>query len=280
MDIISLPKYLELDESIPIQLFDYQISEERLKNKINLTQNTFSFLQEGTKEVITNLKPITIHNSDFLIIKSGHCLMTEKLSPLKNIYRSLLLFFSNEALLEFIRKQNIPNQKPASSAPIQICAYDEFISSFVKSLIGIKELRSELQKKLLQLKFEEIMLYLVHTKGSDFLFSLLSNTDNQTGNMIKVVENNRLNKLTIKELSFLSNMSLSSFKREFEKHYQDSPSKWFQDQRLEHSAFLLRNHSKRPTELFEEAGYENLSNYIQAFKVKFGTTPKQYQSKN
>ena len=72
-------------------------------------------------------------------------------------------------------------------------------------------------------------------------------------------------------------MSISSFKRTFEKHFHNSPSKWFQEKRLEHSAFLLKNKSERPSDIYQEIGYESLSNFIQAFKVKFGVTPKQYQ---
>jgi AraC-like DNA-binding protein len=73
-------------------------------------------------------------------------------------------------------------------------------------------------------------------------------------------------------------MSVSTFKREFEKHFRSTPSKWFQEKRLEHAAFLLKNNSKRPSDIFEEIGYETLSNFTQAFKLKFGLTPKQYQS--
>ena len=72
-------------------------------------------------------------------------------------------------------------------------------------------------------------------------------------------------------------MSVSTFKREFEKNFKSPPSKWFQEKRLEHAAFLLKNKSKRPSDLFEEIGYESLSNFIQAFKTKFGVTPKRYQ---
>jgi AraC-like DNA-binding protein len=75
-----------------------------------------------------------------------------------------------------------------------------------------------------------------------------------------------------------SEKHVSTFKREFEKRFHNSPSKWFQDKRLEHSAFLLKNESKRPSDIFEEIGYENLSNFIQAFKLKYDVTPKQYQS--
>jgi AraC-like DNA-binding protein len=135
----------------------------------------------------------------------------------------------------------------------------------------------EIQIKLLEVKFEELMIYLKETQGTDFIFSLIPNGDSQFQNFMDIVETNKLNKLTVKELSFLSNMSVSKFKREFEKHFKNSPSKWFQDKRLEHSAFLLKTKSKRPSDIFEEIGYENLSNFIQAFKSKFGMTPKQYQ---
>ena len=122
------------------------------------------------------------------------------------------------------------------------------------------------------------MLYLVEFKGVGFLYSIINDSDNHSQRFIQTIESNQLNKLTVKELSFLLNMSVSTFKREFKKHFQSSPSKWFQEKRLEHSAFLLKNKSKRPSDIYEEIGYENLSNFIQAFKVKFGVTPKQYQS--
>ena len=149
--------------------------------------------------------------------------------------------------------------------------------TFVNSILDISKLSTAIQKNILDAKFDEIMLYLIEVKGVDFLYSLISNSDDQTQKFIQIIESNTLNKLTLKELSFLSNMSVSTFKREFEKHFHSSPSKWFQEKRLEHSAFLLKNKSKRPSDIFEEIGYENLSNFIQAFKNKFGVTPKQYQ---
>jgi len=121
------------------------------------------------------------------------------------------------------------------------------------------------------------MLYLIDLKGIDFLCALISNV-NENQKFIQTIESNQLNKLTIKELSFLSNMSESTFKRMFQKHFNSTPSKWFQDKRLEHSAYLLKNESKRPSDIFEDMGYESLSNFIQAFKTKYGVTPKQYQS--
>ncbi|MFK7970166.1 MAG: helix-turn-helix transcriptional regulator [Bacteroidia bacterium] len=276
MDIISLPAYLGLDETAPVQLFDYQTADEHLKTRINLKANVFSFLQEGTKEVLTNHDPIHINDSAFLIIKSGHCLMTEKLSMANQHYRSVLLFFSDDILASFIRKHGLNSTKASASKSVEVGIYDQYINSFVQGLLDLKLLSPLLQQKLLRVKLEEILLYLVETRGEEVIRFLLSNTDDYTQNLIKVVENNKLNRLTVKELAFLSNTSVSTFKREFERHFHTSPMKWFRDKRLEHSAFLLRQ-SRRPSDIFHEVGYENVSNFTQAFKTKFGLTPKQYQ---
>ncbi|WP_420571139.1 helix-turn-helix transcriptional regulator [Kordia sp.] len=280
MNIFTLPDYLTAETNSPIQLFNYESTTSQFNNKIDLTKNTFSFLQEGFKTISSSHEPISIKNDAFLIMKSGHCLMTENLSETNNFYKSILLFFSDEVLFQFLEKYQITNKHIATTTAAKACEYDDFIKSFVKSLEGIHQLPLKLQQKLLQVKLEEILLYLVETKGTDFLLFLISAKDDQTSHFINVVESNKLHKLTLKELAFLSNMSVSSFKREFEKHFQQSPIKWFSQQRLEHAAFLLKNEAKRPSDIFEEIGYENLSNFVHAFKTKFGVTPKQYQTSN
>ncbi len=276
MKIITLPADLKLDDSFPINMFDYHSAQEISKQQIILTKNTFSFLVKGTKEVIMDNSSLAIKNSEFLLMKAGHCLMTEKLSNSDKHYRSILLFFSNEALLKFIRKFELRPLGEPKSQSVQAFPYDEFINGFINSLMDITRLPQRTQKKLIELKFEEIMLYLVETKGADFLFSITTFTDNQTQHFINVVENNKLNKLTLRELAFLSNMSVSSFKREFDKHYEEPPIKWFQDRRLEYASYLLKQEKKRASDIYLEVGYENLSSFIQAFKAKYGATPKQY----
>lgn len=277
MNTISLPEYLEIEHNAPIQVFDYRTYESSLKSKINLNKNTFSFLLEGTKEVITEHKSARIDNQKFLILKSGKCLMTEIVSTANQTYRSMLLFFSDEMLLDFLEKQALNFPQSQSIHSFFVCEYDPYIQQYVQSLEQIQYMEKGLQGSLLKLKFEEIMTYLVQKEGAPFLNSILENHDNKTIRLISVVENNALNKLTLQELSFLCNMSLSTFKREFTRHYHMPPGKWFQEKRLEHSAFLLSTQKMRSTELFEEAGYETLSNFVQAFKKKYGLTPKQFQ---
>ena len=266
----------EIADALSIKIYDYQTSKEISKQQIQLKKHTFSFLLEGKKEVFFDNSNFSIDKSSFLLMKSGHCLMTETPSSISENYRSILLLFSTEEVINLMKKYDLkPNHKVSSRSTYSF-RYDSFITGFVNSLITISKLSPNLQGNLLQTKFEEIMLYLIEVRGANFLHSFTEDL-NQNQRFIETIESNVMNKLTVKELAFLSNMSISTFKRTFEKNFQSSPSKWFQDKRLEQAALLLDNDTNRPSDIFEEIGYENLSNFIQAFKTKFGVTPKQYQ---
>lgn len=276
MHTITIPDELNLENSLAVQVFDYSSSKGVSKQQIILNQNTFSFLIEGTKEVVFDNSALSIDDSQFLVMKSGNCLMTEKLSEVSN-YRSVLLFFSNEMLSKFIRKIELEKIESKEYQSVFAFEYDEFLKRFVDSLVDLSKLSKNLQNKILEVKLEEIMLYLVEKHGTDFLYSLSVNADNTAQKFIQVIENSHLNKLTLKELAFLCNMSVSTFKREFEKHYSESPIKWFQNKRLEFAHFLLQQKQKNPSEVYFEVGYENLSSFTQAYKSKYGVTPKHHQ---
>jgi AraC family transcriptional regulator, exoenzyme S synthesis regulatory protein ExsA len=275
MNRITLPDALHLKNLQSVEFFDYSSSKEISKQQIILNQHTFSFLIEGNKEVFFDNLTLSIDNSKFLIMKSGHCLMTEKLSDIRN-YRSVLLFFSNENILKFIQKNESKTIKLSENKSVYAFKYDTFIKRFVHSLLDIFTLSKNIQKKILEVKFEEIMLYLTAIYGTEFLYSLLENSNATSQKFTQTVETNWMNKLTLKELAFLCNMSVSTFKREFEKHYAESPIKWFQNKRLEYAHQLLYQEQKSASEIYFEVGYESLSSFIQAYKSKYGITPKQH----
>ncbi|WP_108868339.1 helix-turn-helix domain-containing protein [Aquimarina aquimarini] len=277
MNTIILPDELNLDSSTSVNVYDYKSSKEISKQQITLNKNTFSFLREGTKEIVFDTSSLSINHTEFLLMKSGHCLMTEKLCGIKKHYKSVLLFFSNDAVYKLIRKLDLNTNKSNDNKSIFAFEFDQFIERFVDSLYDISKLSRTTQKKILEVKLEEILLYLIETKGIDFLFSLVANNDDTTQKFIRTIENNQLNKLTLKELAFLCDMSISSFKRTFEKHYKESPIKWFQDKRLEYAFYLLREEKKRSSDIYLDIGYENLSSFVQAYKSKYGVTPKQHQ---
>lgn len=277
MNLITLPNDLNLDASASIQIFDYCSSQEIARQQIVLNQYVFSFLLEGVKEVVFDDAIQVIDPSSFLLMKAGHCLMTEKLSK-HSTYRSVLFFFSKEDIQKFAQKIELNPPQVQEYQSIHSFAYDDFILRYVASLLDIDKLSTEAQHRLLAVKFDEIMWYLIEVYGMDLLYSLLHHNDS-TQKFTRTIESNKHHKLTLKELAFLCNMSVSTFKRTFEKHYAESPMQWFQNKRLDYARYLLHFEKKTTSEIYLEIGYESLSSFIQAYKIKFGVTPKQDQMK-
>ncbi|WP_343586047.1 AraC family transcriptional regulator [Flavobacterium sp.] len=277
MKTITLPDEMNLEKSQQVHVVGYNSSKDVLKQQIILNKNIISFLIEGTKEVIFDNEALSITPSKFIIMRSGNCLMTEKRTSETSLYKSVLLFFSNEMLHNFIRKMESENSESSELKSVYAFDYDDFLKRFVESLVDIANLSKAIQPKLLEVKFEEIMFYLIDKYGTNFLYSLTTNSDDAAQKFIRTIENSHLSKLTLKELAFLCNMSVSTFKREFEKYYSESPIKWFQNKRLEHAHYLL-SQEKSPSEVYFEAGYENLSSFSQAYKIKYGVTPKHHKA--
>ncbi|MEM8908117.1 MAG: AraC family transcriptional regulator [Bacteroidota bacterium] len=278
MEIIVLPQALPQHSEQTIELHHYQNGQDIQRTKIRLSKHTISFLRMGTKEVIGDDRTTQIDPKQFIVMKSGNCLMTEKVSSTDQQYKSILLFFSDELAMDFLARNQLYAPPRTPSQSFYVFPYDDFIHHYVTSLEKILLLPKKAREKLLKAKFEEIMLYLTHQHGPSFLNRIVQQVDHTLTRLNTVVESNRYNKLSLQELAFLANMSVSTFKREFYKQYEKTPMKWFSEERLERVAQLLKTKRKRPVELYEAAGYESFSNFVQAFKKQFGQTPKQYQN--
>ena len=84
---------------------------------------------------------------------------------------------------------------------------------------------------------------------------------------------NGYSNLKLEEIAFLCNMSLSTFKRHFINEYKTSPGKWLKDKRLEKAKETLEQKKLKPSDIYLNFGYNNLSNFSIAFKNKFGFSP-------
>ena len=72
--------------------------------------------------------------------------------------------------------------------------------------------------------------------------------------------------ISVEELAGKCNRSLTSFKKEFRKHFFEPPHKWFIRQRLMHSRLLLISTNKSISEIGNDCNFPNTSHFIKLFK--------------
>jgi AraC-like DNA-binding protein len=273
----KLPGGLALDEKDDLHVFNYDLDRLMNRSKIVLQQYVISFLLGGHKELNFAGSTIQIDNTKALIVTQGNCLLTEKDNGSQD-YRSILLFFSREKLTEFLVKKGFlqaGSEKPKAVAPYFSFEQDSFVKAFIHSLSLHFSLGKNLSKQLLEIRFEEIMIYLADTYGNRFL-SFLQHSLEQDHNLSfrNTMEINKYTNLSVEELAFVCNMSLSTFKRRFFKVFGDSPGNWFKQKRLERARTLLQTGKARPSEIFDSSGYKNLAHFSTAFKDRFGKSPR------
>jgi len=264
-----------------LSVSNYVSHKPAQRNKIMLQCNFINFLEKGEKVLNYANKATVVKDSHFVILSSNNCLMTEKLSVDKE-YRSTLFFFNNEHLTSFFLKYDtfingIAVQQEKQEEPFLVFLKDEFIVNYISSLKIIQQKPPLNSPQLLQLKFEELMLYLLEKYPQEILsFKTKTRETSSDIEIRKAVEENITNNLTLSELAFLCYTSISTFKRRFIRLYNSTPSKYFLQRKMEIAASLLL-HNENPGEVFYKVGYESHSSFSQSFKQIYGISPKQFQ---
>lgn len=105
----------------------------------------------------------------------------------------------------------------------------------------------------------------------------LNNIDTSKENFEQVVYDNIFRDVSIEELARMSNRSLTSFKKEFRRHYNCPPHKWIIRQRLQHARLLLLATDKSVSEVGYECTFTNTSHFIKLFRKQYGTTPASFR---
>lgn len=219
---------------------------------------------------------VAVNKDQSLLLKKGNWLWTELLDT-EAIYYCKLFFFSEEKLKGFLEKHS-KTKIIKNEIPYFIIRNDSYITSYLNSLSTISEAPTVFMENLLSVKFEELMLYLLQKYGNKFELYLHSLIIKETSPFKKIVESKIHSNLKLEEIAFLCNMSLSTFKRHFIKEYNTSPGKWLQDKRLQKAKETLEQGHLKPSDIYLDFGYNNLSNFSIAFKNKFGISPSEIVS--
>lgn len=110
MSIENIPEiYIDTNKQSPeLLVYDFKMTTDVVKSKVNLSMNMFSFLQVGKKQVHFAGTAVAVNKDQSLLLKKGNWLWTELLEA-ETIYYCKLFFFSENKLKEFLKKHTKKN---------------------------------------------------------------------------------------------------------------------------------------------------------------------------
>ncbi|WP_265129503.1 helix-turn-helix domain-containing protein [Chryseobacterium oranimense] len=157
---------------------------------------------------------------------------------------------------------------------------DFLIHKYIEGLLFYFENPTLVNDEILILKLKEIILLLSQTQEAETIQAILSQLFSPTSYTFKqIIEAHLFSPVNIEELAQKTNLSVSSFKREFKKLYNNSPASYLKTKRLERAAELLLISDERISNIAFECGFNDLANFTKSFHDKYNTSPTHYRSK-
>lgn len=197
----------------------------------------------------------------------------------------LLLFFVPDDFIRSVVKEYTGEvdtvfEKSASNESTIRVNSDIALEVFFQSMLTYFSGLERPSEALLRLKLKELILGILVSKKNPKLSAYFHSIgNNEAPSVSEIMESNFRYNLSLENFAELCHRSLSSFKRDFQKQYNETPGRWLLNKRLEYSAVLLRNNHINISQIIFECGFEDLSHFSRAFKSKFGVSPTQFRNK-
>ncbi len=193
-------------------------------------------------------------------------------------HKTVVMHLSSERLKKFYAKIDIIH-KNASKQKIYSFTNHPLLESCLTSLIPYFDLEGEFPENIASLKITEAITILREIdKNVD---NVLANFDEPGKvDLINFMERNYMFNMPMEKLGYLTGRSLSTFHRDFKKHFNTTPQKWLTKKRLELAYYQLTEKKKKPTEVYLEVGFEDLSHFSYAFKKQYDIAPTQLMANN
>ena len=97
--------------------------------------------------------------------------------------------------------------------------------------------------------------------------------------MISYIQQNFMEKISLKEFSEQFHLSEKYISRYFKEHFHITLSQYVTYLRLEHAKQLLQDTDIPVTDVAMQSGYQNVSYFIRSFKKTYGVSPLKYRKK-
>lgn len=182
-------------------------------------------------------------------------------------------------LLQEIYKDEVPTFYQPESTPVpKKLIGNQLLKQYMHNLALYFESPDAIDEELGILKLKELILILLKSENHENIRKFLGEIFAPVNVKFRqAIENNLFNPLSLEQLAFICNMSLSTFKREFKKVFDETPARYIKQRRLDRAASLLSCSEDSVSHIAFDCGFQDLSTFSASFQDRFHLSPSKYR---
>jgi AraC-like DNA-binding protein len=223
-------------------------------------------IEDGRQSYVFEAGSIRFHQRNHLLK------FWKQLPPDGGEFKSLSIYFDQQMLLDFSREYGHASAASPHQQAIVRLEPSRLYNSFLQSLQPYEQIAGSAHKDLLQLKLKEALLILLKS-NPELAGMLFDFTPPGKIDLEAFMFKNYLFNVSLGRFAYLTGRSLATFKRDFEKLFHTSPGRWLLEQRLKEAHYRIKEEGRRPSDVYLELGFEDLSHFSFAFKKAYGIAP-------
>jgi AraC-like DNA-binding protein len=257
-----------------IKLSSYE--DKLFKSDLLFEDHMLIWFISGETKIIQADMTYTFQAGDVFLIPRNHLATVINYPKAGLPHKTVVMHLSADRLKRFYQKAEVSNSM-VPEKKIYSFGKHPLLESCLASVLPYFDIRGEFPEDIASLKITEAIT--IVRKINQDVDNVLANFDVPGKvDLVSFMERNFMFNMPLERFGYLTGRSLSTFNRDFRKIFYKSPQKWLMEKRLELAYYHLANKAKRPSEVYLEAGFEDLSHFSFAFKKKYGVAPAQLKS--
>lgn len=259
------------DLSAKADVFFNCIEKKYFSKRMSINQHALVSVVSGEMKLIQADHSYVFCKGDTFLIPRNQLARVTKYPVNGQPYRAVSVYFTPEFLRKYYssqktdhRKQEIPKIKLFDQHPL--------LDSLFSSLLPYFSLADELPAAIAAGKVQEAIAILrTIDPGIDRILAHFEEPGKI--DLEDFMEKNYMFNMPAEKFGYLTGRSLTTFKKDFKKVFNTTPQKWLTKKRLDLAHDQIFEGKQKPSAVYFEAGFENLSHFSFAFKKQFGYNP-------
>ena len=249
------------------------ISEEQF-----IPEHFFLYLVAGSMLAYDGNKEYKIQPGDYGIARRNHLAKYNKNTD-NGRFEKIVIFLDQPFLQAFNDEYQFYIDKEKSTDAIIKMGKNPLVLHFIQSLTPYFNDQGKMEADFHTIKRKELLLILLKEKP-DLKNSLFDFGKPEKIDLQAFMNRNYKFNVTLERFAYLTGRSLSAFKREFQQTFNDTPGSWLMEKRLREAHFQITKKGKKPSDIYLDLGFEDLSHFSFAFKKLFGHAPSREKDSN